>query len=94
MIEIQYSGTTLLLLVNPHIRTTSKQWHCAPQLYQSFSEKKTFIASYVPPVTQINNCLKITSAIKVAAMKIMDNFHYKWKPSHACHKIKNFCDQR
>jgi len=28
---------------------------------------------------QINNCLKTTPTIKVATMKIMDNFHYRWK---------------
>jgi len=39
---------------------------------------------------QINNCLKRTAAIKVATMKIMDNFYYKWKPSHAYHKIDIF----
>jgi len=31
---------------------------------------------------QINNCLKRTSAIKVATMKITDNFCHRWKPSH------------
>jgi len=36
------------------------------------------------------NDLKRTSAIKVATIKIMDNFHYKWKPSHAYHKIDTF----
>jgi len=39
MIEIQYSGTALILLVNTH--AASKQWHHAPQLYQLLSEKKT-----------------------------------------------------
>jgi len=34
MIEIQYSSTALLLLMNP-------RWHHAPQLYQLSSEKKT-----------------------------------------------------
>jgi len=39
---------------------------------------------------QINNCLKRTSAIKVATMKITDDFCYEWKPSHAYHKIETF----
>jgi len=39
---------------------------------------------------QINNCLKRTFEIKAAAMKIMDDFHYKWKPSRAYHKIDTF----
>jgi len=39
---------------------------------------------------RINNCLKITSAITVAPMKITDDFHHKWKPSHAYHKIDTF----
>jgi len=31
-----------------------------------------------------------TSAIKVTPMKIMDDLPYKWKPSHAYHKINTF----
>jgi len=34
------------------------------------------------------NLQKFGSANKVATIKIMDNFHYKWKPSCAYHKIK------
>jgi len=41
MIEIQYSGTALLLLAGGPTHTTSKQWHCTPQLYQLLSEKET-----------------------------------------------------
>jgi len=33
---------------------------------------------------------KRTSAIKVAIMKIMGNFHYEWKSSRAYHKINTF----
>jgi len=36
---------------------------------------------------RISNCLKRTFAIKVATMKITDNFHYNWKPSRAYHII-------
>jgi len=35
----------------------------------------------------------MTSAIKEAPMKITDDFHYKWKPSHAYHKIDTFCGE-
>jgi len=42
------------------------------------------------PLNNNMNCLKRTSAIKVANMKIMADFHYKWKPSHAYHKIDTF----
>jgi len=45
MIEIQYSSTVLLLLMN-----TSKQWHCALQLYQLLCEKKT--AMFMKPIIQ------------------------------------------
>jgi len=33
---------------------------------------------------------KITSAIKVAPYEITDDYHYKWKPSQAYHKINSF----
>ena len=32
---------------------------------------------------QIKNCLKSTSAIKIATMKNTDNFHFQGKPSYA-----------
>ena len=35
---------------------------------------------------RINNCLKRTSAMKVATMKITDDFRCEWKPSRAYHK--------
>jgi len=57
MIEIQYSSTALLLLVNP-IHTESKQWHRMPQLYQLLSEKKAFccrLSSTHYTAVQINN---------------------------------------
>jgi len=60
------------------------------QLYQLSSEKKMLccqLCSTRYTAVRINSCFKITSAIKVAFMKITDNFHYKWKPSHAYHKI-------
>jgi len=44
------------------------------------------------PLCNITNqkLLKRTSAIKVATMKITDDFRYEWKPSHAYHKIGIF----
>jgi len=38
--------------------------------------------------------LKAISAIKVAPIKITDDFCCKWKPSHAYHKIKMNGTQR
>jgi len=71
---MQYSSTTLLLLVNPH---------------KPHQNNGTKSPSYIF-IVWINNYLKRTSEIKVATMKIMDDFHYKWKPSHAYHKIDTF----
>ena len=39
---------------------------------------------------RIKNCSKSTSAIKVATMKNIDNFHYGWKSSHATAKLTLF----
>ena len=36
---------------------------------------------------RIKNCLKSTSAIKIATMKNTDDFRYKGKPSHAIAKL-------
>jgi len=76
MIKIQDRGTALLLLlVNPHIL----QHHA----FQLSSAKKTlclalccWLCSTRCTGIQINNYFKRTSAIKVANMKITDNFHY------------------
>jgi len=43
-------------------------------------KRRRFVAGYVQPVTQqyqSTTVLKSTSAIKVAIMKITDDFHYK-----------------
>jgi len=71
MIEIQYSGKVLLLLVNPHML----HQNACPSYINYHLKRGHFVASYVQPVI-INNCLKITSVIKVAPMKIMDDSHY------------------
>ena len=39
---------------------------------------------------QIKNCLKSTSAIKIATMKSMDDFRYEGKPSRATTKSTLF----
>ena len=39
---------------------------------------------------RIRNCLKSTSAIKIATMTNMDDFHYEGKPSHAIAKSTLF----
>jgi len=74
MIEIQYSGTALLLLVNPRIRTTLKSG--VPVTCINYHlKRRRFVASYLCSThytgVQINNCLKLTSAIKVAPLKII-----------------------
>jgi len=60
------------------------------QLYHYHLKGEVFYLLHFQPYTmgQINNNLKRTSAIKVpvATMKITDDFHYEWKPSHATTK--------
>jgi len=67
----------------PHYYTTD--WFITttlltPIIYQLHLKRRCFVAGYVQPVIQqheINSFLKKASAIKVAAMKITDNFHYE-----------------
>jgi len=83
MIQIHYSGTALLLLHTYCIKTIALCTYLS-------SEKKTLccqLCSTCYTAVQIDNCLKRTSAIKVATMKITDDFCYEWKPSRAFHKI-------
>ena len=51
-----------------------------------------FVVSYVYLLTSIMNqeLFESTSAIKVATMKIMDDFHYEGKRSHASTKLTLF----
>jgi len=93
MIEIQYSGIALLFLVNPCIVYQNNGTVCLNYIYYCL-KGRCFVANYVQPVIQHYNCLKITSAIKVATMKIIDDFRYKWKPSCAYHKIDTFLDSK
>jgi len=79
MIEIQYSGTALLLLVN-HIETMAPS---ALLTYLS-SEKKCFVA--VQPVMEQYESTFFKKNF-CNQMKITDDFCYEWKPSRAYHKI-------
>jgi len=81
MIEIQYSGTALLLLVNPHIPHLNNG--TVPQLYLLLSKRICFVTSYVCS-THHAAVRKSTAAIKVAPMKVTDDFVGS---QHAYHKI-------
>jgi len=83
VIEIQYNTTALLLLVNPRTPHQNNGTMHPIYAYQLSSEKKTLCCQLCSThyiAVRINNCLKRTSAIKVATMKITDDFHYEWKP--------------
>jgi len=67
--------------------TASKQWHHAPPERLVLW---SWLCSTRYTAVQINYCLKRTSAIKVATMKITDDFCYELKPSHAYRKINTF----
>jgi len=82
--NMQYSGTALLLLVNP----ASKQSHRAPILHEKKTLRYQLCLTHYAAV-QINNSLKRTFVIKVATMKITDdlmetitclllNRHFSW----------------
>ena len=76
-------------LQSTHIERT--KWCRMPQLYQLLSEKRSIhysllwatVCSIRYTAVRIKNCLKSTSAIKIATMKNMDDFRYKGKPSRA-----------
>jgi len=75
MIKIQYSSKALLLLVNPHIPQQN-----IGTVHLLFEKKMLCcqLCSTRYKAVRINNCLKRTSAIKVATIKITDDFHYEW----------------
>jgi len=62
MIEMQYSSVAILLLANPCIPNQNNGTSCHSYINHCL-KRRCFVASYV---VQIKNCLKITSAIKVA----------------------------
>jgi len=84
MIEIQYSSTALILLINPRI-PHQNNGTASP----SYMKRRYFVVSYVQPVIQQYKSAT-ASATEVVPMKIMDDFHYKCKPSRAYPKINNF----
>jgi len=82
MIEIQCSGTALLLVNHAyHIKTMAP---CTPVISNIVWKEDTSLPGMFNPLCS-SSCLKITSAIKVSPVKIMDDFRYKWKPSQNRH---------
>ena len=72
------NGATHLSYINYHLKSEiSTTLHC-----RLFSTRYTAV--------QIKNCLKSTSAIKIATMTKTDDFRYEGKPSHAITKSTLF----
>jgi len=73
------------------MHAASKRSYRTPHLHIYHLKRRHFVTSYVQPIIQqyglINNCLKRTFVIEVATT---DDFHNKWKPSRAYHKIDTF----
>ena len=78
--------------------TKRKKWCRTPQLvYINYPLKSEVSITLLSPLcsthytaVQIKNCLKSTSAIKIATMKNTDNFLCKGKPSRATAKSTLF----
>jgi len=73
--------------------TTLKKLNAHPTYTYLSPEKKMLCCQQCSThyaAVRINNCLKWTFAIKVATMKIMDDFRYEWKPLCAYHKNQHF----
>jgi len=68
--NIQYSGTALLLLVNPFILHQNNYIVCPTYVFIVWKEDALLPTHYA--AVRINNCLKRTFVIKVATMKITD----------------------
>jgi len=82
--EIKYSGTALLLLVNPHIPH-------APYAPVILSEKK--ILCCLNPLYSSTN-QQLFEKNFLATMKVMDDFCYEWKPlgtRRLCSKFYLLC---
>jgi len=82
---IEYRGrdTALDIITGEPTYTESKQWDYIsyPSYINYCLKRRCSVANNVQPVVtgtavRIDNCLKRTSAIKIATMKIMDNFCY------------------
>ena len=74
-----------------------KKWCCAPILAMNYHLKcevsimlRCRLCSTCYTAIRIKNCLKSTSAIKIATMKNTDCFRFKGKPSHATAKSTPF----
>jgi len=87
LIEKQYRGTALLLLVNPHIPHRNNDTVCPIYILIVWKEDTSLPAVLNPLCSSTNQQLfkKNFCTIKLATMKITDDFHYEWKPSHAYH---------
>jgi len=86
---MQGRDTFLLLLVNLCIPHQNNSTVC-PSYINYCLKRKHFVSALLLAMFNplwIKN-FKRTSAIKVTTMKVMENF---WKPSHANHRIDNFC---
>ena len=70
------------------MHTKRKKWCRTPWLHQLSLHCQLCSTHYT--VVQVKNCLKSTSAIKIAAMKNTDDFHYKGKASCATTKSTLF----
>jgi len=89
---MQYSGTALLLLVNPHIpHQNNYTTHLTYVVFIIWKEDALLPTTFNLLYSSTNQQLfKKGSAIKVATMKITAGFLYEWKPSCAYLKIKTF----
>jgi len=78
MFRIKIQGTEMhsLIIADETMHTASKQWHCISITVQKEDTLLLAICSTRYIAVQINNCLKRISAIKVATMKITDDFCY------------------
>jgi len=81
IIIMKCSNSTLLLLVNPHIYRIKIMAPLIPIISIMMMLPHCQLCSTHNTAVRINNCLKRTSAIKVANIKITNNFCYEWKPT-------------
>ena len=76
------NGTMRPSYINYHLKSEASIMLCC------------LLCSICYTAVQIKNCLKSTSAIKIATMKSKDDFHYEGKPSHATAKLTLFADSK
>jgi len=89
---IQQHRHITILLVNPHI----PHWNSGTILVISIIvwKEDVLLPAMFSPLHSSTNQLKITSAVKVAPIKITNDFCFKWKRSCAYHKIDTFCSEQ